>query len=158
MHILVIGAAGMVGRKLVERLAADGRLGGREITRATLHDVVEPQAPAAPFQVKLLSSDFSEPGEAEKLVAERPDVIFHLAAIVSGEAEADFDKGYRINLDGTRMLFDAIRKIGSAGMPALHTECRECFAAQALGRVRNALTWTGSAAGHSSNDAGSGRP
>src|SRR5215211_2658433 len=110
MHILVIGAAGMVGRKLVERLAADGRLGGREITRATLHDVVEPQAPAAPFQVKLLSSDFSEPGEAEKLIAERPEVIFHLAAIVSGEAEADFEKGDRINLDGTRFLFDAIRK------------------------------------------------
>jgi nucleoside-diphosphate-sugar epimerase len=109
----------MVGRKLVERLAADGRLGGREITRATLHDVVEPQAPAAPFQVRLLSSDFSEPGEAEKLVAERPDVIFHLAAIVSGEAEADFDKGYRINLDGTRMLFDAIRKIGDGYRPRL---------------------------------------
>ncbi|HST94556.1 MAG TPA: D-erythronate dehydrogenase [Microvirga sp.] len=119
MHILVIGAAGMVGRKLVERLAADGRLGGREITRATLHDVVEPQAPAAPFQVRLLSSDFSEPGEAEKLVAERPDVIFHLAAIVSGEAEADFDKGYRINLDGTRMLFDAIRKAGGGYRPRL---------------------------------------
>ena len=119
MHILVIGAAGMVGRKLVERLAADGRLGGREITRATLHDVVEPQAPAAPFQVKLLSSDFSEPGEAEKLVAERPDVILHLAAIVSGEAEADFDKGYRINLDGTRMLFDAIRKAGGGYRPRL---------------------------------------
>jgi D-erythronate 2-dehydrogenase len=111
MHILVIGAAGMVGRKLVERLAGDGALGGRRIERATLHDLFEPQVPAnAPFQARTLSSDFSEPGEAEKLVAERPDVIFHLAAIVSGEAEADFDKGYRINLDGTRHLFEAIRK------------------------------------------------
>src|SRR5215217_467530 len=119
MHILVIGAAGMVGRKLVERLAADGRLGGREITRATLHDVVEPQAPAAPFHVKLLSSDFSEPGEAEKLVAERPDVIFHLAAIVSGEAEAEFDKGYRINVDGTRRLFEAVRQVGDGYKPRL---------------------------------------
>jgi nucleoside-diphosphate-sugar epimerase len=119
MHVLVIGAAGMVGRKLVERLSADGRLGGQDITRATLHDVVEPQAPAAPFHVKFFSSDFSEPGEAEKLVAERPDVIFHLAAIVSGEAEADFDKGYRINLDGTRMLFDAICKIGDGYRPRL---------------------------------------
>ena len=111
MHILVIGAAGMVGRKLVERLARDGALGGRRIERATLHDLFEPQVPPdAPFQARTLSSDFSEPGEAEKLVAERPDVIFHLAAIVSGEAEADFDKGYRINLDGTRFLFEAIRK------------------------------------------------
>ena len=90
----------------------------REIAKATLHDVVEPQAPAnAPFKVRTVSSDFAEPGEAAKLVAERPDVIFHLAAIVSGEAEADFDKGYRINLDGTRQLFDAIRKIGDGYRP-----------------------------------------
>src|SRR5690606_3044148 len=110
MHILIIGAAGMVGRKLTERLVQDGALGGKAITRATLHDIVEPPAPAgAPFAVKTLASDFSQPGEAEKLVAQRPDVIFHLAAIVSGEAEADFDKGYRINLDGTRLLFEAIR-------------------------------------------------
>jgi nucleoside-diphosphate-sugar epimerase len=50
-------------------------------------------------------------------VADRPDVIFHLAAIVSGEAELDFDKGYRINLDGTRMLFDAIRLAGGGYKP-----------------------------------------
>jgi nucleoside-diphosphate-sugar epimerase len=118
MHILIFGAAGMVGRKLTERLAKDGRLGGRGIAKATLHDVVEPQAPAnAPFEVRTVSSDFAEPGEAEKLVAERPDVIFHLAAIVSGEAELDFDKGYRINLDGTRYLFDAIRAIGGGYKP-----------------------------------------
>jgi D-erythronate 2-dehydrogenase len=110
----------MVGRKLTERLAKDGGLGGRAIAKATLHDVVEPQAPAnAPFEVRTVSSDFAEPGEAEKLVAERPDVIFHLAAIVSGEAEADFDKGYRINLDGTRQLFDAVRKIGDGYRPRL---------------------------------------
>ena len=114
MHILILGAAGMVGRKLTERLVRDGALGGREITRVTLHDIVEPTAPAgAPFAVKTLASDFSQPGEAEKLVAERPDVIFHLAAIVSGEAERDFEKGYRINLDGTRALFDAIRLEGA---------------------------------------------
>jgi D-erythronate 2-dehydrogenase len=112
MHILVLGAAGMVGRKLLERLARDGRLGGREITRATLHDVVEPSAPdGASFQTEASASDFAQPGEAERLIADRPDVIFHLAAIVSGEAEADFEKGDRINLDGTRFLFDAIRRI-----------------------------------------------
>jgi nucleoside-diphosphate-sugar epimerase len=118
MHILVIGAAGMVGRKLIERLVKDGRLGGREITKLTAADVIEPPAPdGAPFHVKRFSSDLSRPGEAEKLVAERPDVIFHLAAIVSGEAEADFDKGYRINLDGTRFLFEAIRKIADGYKP-----------------------------------------
>ena len=112
MHILVIGAAGMAGRKLVEKLTKDGKLGGKTITRATLHDVIEPTAPAgAPFPSKTLASDFSLPGEAEKLVAEKPDVIFHLAAIVSGEAEREFDKGYRINLDGTRFLFEAVRTL-----------------------------------------------
>jgi nucleoside-diphosphate-sugar epimerase len=112
MHILVLGAAGMVGRKLLERLARDGHLGGREISRATLHDVVEPSAPdGASFKTEAFASDFAQPSEAERLIAGRPDVIFHLAAIVSGEAEADFEKGDRINLDGTRFVFDAIRRI-----------------------------------------------
>lgn len=112
MHVLIIGAAGMVGRKLTERLVQDGGLGGREITRLTLADVVEPATHAGPGEVQALAIDLSEPGVAERLVAGRPDYIFHLAAIVSGEAESDFDKGYRINLDGTRYLFEAIRQEG----------------------------------------------
>jgi len=110
MHILIIGAAGMVGRKLAARLAKDGNLDGRAIEAMTLIDVVTPEVPAG-FTGKavLESGDLSAAGEAERIVAKRPDVIFHLAAIVSGEAELDFDKGYRINLDGTRHLFDAIR-------------------------------------------------
>jgi len=118
MHVLILGAAGMIGRKLTERLLKDGRIASREISRLTLHDVVAPQAPAnAPFPVSAGASDFSMPGEAEKLIASRPDMIFHLAAIVSGEAEADLDKGYRINLDGTRFLLDAIKKIGDGYKP-----------------------------------------
>ncbi len=110
MNILILGGGGMVGRKLIERLALDGHLGGREIASATLHDVIEPTVPAgASFPVRTLTSDFSLPGEAEKILVDRPEVIFHLAAIVSGEAEADFDKGCRINLDGIRYLFDTIR-------------------------------------------------
>ena len=118
MHILVLGAAGMVGRKLVERLLRDGRLGKQDIARLTLHDVVEPAKPEkAGFPVETMAGDFAVPGAAEKLIAGRPDVIFHLAAIVSGEAELDFDKGYRINLDGTRMLLDAIRLAGGGYKP-----------------------------------------
>jgi nucleoside-diphosphate-sugar epimerase len=118
LHILVLGAAGMVGRKLVERLLRDGRLGSRDITRMTLQDVVAPAIPARPgFPVDIVAGDFAVAGFADKLVADRPDVIFHLAAIVSGEAELDFDKGYRINLDGTRMLFDAIRLVGDGYKP-----------------------------------------
>jgi nucleoside-diphosphate-sugar epimerase len=112
LHILVLGAAGMVGRKLTERLLRDGRLGKTDITRMTLQDVVPAKPASAGFPVETIAGDFAVPGFAEKLVADRPDVIFHLAAIVSGEAELDFDKGYRINLDGTRMLLDAIRLIG----------------------------------------------
>jgi nucleoside-diphosphate-sugar epimerase len=118
LHVLVLGAAGMVGRKLSERLLRDGRLGNNDITRLTLHDVVAPAKPEkAGFPVDIVAGDFAVPGAAEKLAAGRPDVIFHLAAIVSGEAELDFDKGYRINLDGTRMLLDAIRLIGNGYKP-----------------------------------------
>src|SRR6202163_304039 len=110
----------MVGRKLVELLLRDGHLGKRDIARMTLQDVVAPAQPAkAGFPVDTIAGDFAVPGVAEKLVADRPDVIFHLAAIVSGEAELDFDKGYRINLDGTRMLFDAVRVIGGGYKPRL---------------------------------------
>ena len=118
MHILVLGAAGMVGRKLVDRLVTDGRLGTNDITKMTLHDVVAAKKPEkASFPVEVLSGDFAIPGVPEKLISGRPDVVFHLAAIVSGEAELDFDKGYRINLDGTRMLFDAIRLAGGGYKP-----------------------------------------
>jgi len=118
LHILVLGAAGMVGRKLVERLLRDGRLGKTDITKLTLHDVVAPAKPEkAGCPVDVHAGDFAVPGAAEKLIAGRPDVIFHLAAIVSGEAELDFDKGYRINLDGTRMLLDAIRLVGGGYKP-----------------------------------------
>jgi nucleoside-diphosphate-sugar epimerase len=116
LHVLILGAAGMVGRKLTDRLLRDGRLGNKDITRLTLQDVVEPAKPAgAKIPVKVIASDVADPGAAAPLIAQRPEVIFHLAAIVSGEAEAEFDKGYRINLDGTRYLIDAIRHADGGG-------------------------------------------
>src|SRR6266478_9111337 len=108
----------MVGRKLVERLLRVGRVGNSEISRLTLQDVVAPAKPEkAGCPVDVVAGDFAVAGFAETLIAGRPDVVFHLAAIVSGEAELDFDKGYRINLDGTRMLFDAIRLAGGGYKP-----------------------------------------
>jgi D-erythronate 2-dehydrogenase len=109
MHILIIGAAGMVGRKLSAALVKAGEVGGKAITKFTLADVVAPEAFAFSGTVDAQAIDLSEPGSAAKLIAGRPDLIFHLAAIVSGEAEANFEKGYRINLDGTRYLLEAIR-------------------------------------------------
>jgi nucleoside-diphosphate-sugar epimerase len=102
----------MLGRKLAARLA--------DADEVLLHDIIEPAAPpGVPYRSRSFASDLSTPGEAEKLVAARPQLIFHLAAIVSGEAEADFDKGYRVNLDGTRRLFEAIRAIGDGYKPRL---------------------------------------
>jgi len=110
MHILVIGAAGMIGRKLVARLLREKALGGQAIAKLTLQDVVTPpDLREKSLEITTRTGDLSVPGEAAALVADNPDVIFHLAAIVSGEAELDFEKGYRINLDGTQLLFDAIR-------------------------------------------------
>jgi nucleoside-diphosphate-sugar epimerase len=109
---LITGAAGMLGRQLAARLT--------EVDEVLLHDIVEPAAPVrAPYKARSVASDLATPGEAEKLLAGRPQLIFHLAAIVSGEAEADFDKGYRVNLDGTRRLLDAIRAIGGGYQPRL---------------------------------------
>ena len=107
MHVLIVGAAGMIGRKLVHRLVADGNVGGRGIERLTLVDVVAPASPDG--QAEIVSADVAAPDEAERLIENRPDLIVHLAAVVSGEAESDFEKGYRVNLDGTRALLEAVR-------------------------------------------------
>lgn len=118
MHVLTIGAGGMIGRKLTDRLVKNGTLRGKQIEKLTLADIVAPPSPTGfSGKVEVLAADLSQPGVAEKLVAARPDVIFHLAAIVSGEAEADFEKGYRVNLDGSHYLFEAIRKVGDGYKP-----------------------------------------
>jgi D-erythronate 2-dehydrogenase len=110
MHILITGAAGMLGRKLTQRLVQSAQLGGQAIQELTLIDVVAPEIPSGfSGKTNARAADIASPSEAGKLIAARPDLIFHLAAIVSGEAEADFDKGYRINLDATRFLFESIR-------------------------------------------------
>jgi nucleoside-diphosphate-sugar epimerase len=113
MHILIIGAAGMVGRKLTERLTRDGRIGSSAIDELSLVDVIAPDKPKGfGGKVTTRAADLAQPGTAEDIIAGRPDIIVHLAAIVSGEAEADFDRGYRINLDATRALFEAVRVEG----------------------------------------------
>jgi len=111
MKVLIIGAAGMIGRKLSARLARDGRLAGRAIDQAHLVDIVAPQRFAnAPFPVSLDAFDIAAAYVPPRLISPRPDVIYLLASVVSGEAEADFDKGYAINLGGTHGLFEAIRR------------------------------------------------
>ena len=120
MQILVTGAAGMIGRKLTERLGKEGALGGKPIDKLTLLDVVSP-AKQENFKGKAetVAANLASPEEAAKAIAGRPEMIFHLAGVVSGEAELDFDKGYRVNLDGTRALLEAIRAIGDGYRPRL---------------------------------------
>ena len=110
MKVLIIGAAGMIGRKLCERLSHDGRLAGRTIEEAHLADIVTPPPLEAPFPVGREACDIAASYVAPKLAARQPDMILLLASVVSGEAEADFDKGYAINLGGTQALFEAIRR------------------------------------------------
>jgi nucleoside-diphosphate-sugar epimerase len=110
MKIAIIGAAGMVGRKLTRRLVADGRLRGAALSSLHLADVIAADRPADFAGTCFVQAgDLSDRTEIDRLVIGRPDVIYHLAAIVSGEAEQDFDKGYRINMDGMRHLLEAIR-------------------------------------------------
>jgi nucleoside-diphosphate-sugar epimerase len=107
---LITGAAGMLGRKLTARLVGDAQLGGRPLERLTLTDVAVPPLPDGDLPaVEVVTADLAGPGAAERLLVGRPDVVFHLAAVVSGEAEADLEKGYRVNLDGTRAVLDAVR-------------------------------------------------
>ena len=112
MHVLVTGAAGMIGRKLAERLGRDGALGDAAITTLTLTDIVEPPVPAGfAGAVRRVTADLADPGVAESLVSARPEVVFHIAGVVSADAELNLEKGYRANLDGTRALLDAIRRV-----------------------------------------------
>ncbi len=114
MHVLIIGAAGMLGQKLLKRLLSTGELNSRAITQVTLFDVIPaPTIESSVLNVDIRVGDLATVGAAEQLIALRPDIIFHLAAIVSGEAEQDFEKGYRINMDGTRLLLEAIRLSGT---------------------------------------------
>ena len=113
MRILVTGAAGMLGRKLCQKLAEVGRVADQAVESLTMADVVEPPAPiGAPFPIRLENGDLSQPGVAERLLTDHPELIVHTAAVVSGEAEADLEKGYRINLLGSQYLFDAVRRAG----------------------------------------------
>lgn len=110
----------MVGRKLTERLVRDGGLNGRPIDKLTLVDVVAPAVPKAKgLQIAAAAADISDPARTAKLIAARPDTIFHLASVVSGEAELDFDKGYRVNLLGMLGLLEAVRRTGDGYRPKL---------------------------------------
>jgi len=111
MRITILGAGGFLGRKLAARLAADGTLGGRPIERLVLFDLGLPPAPDARFATERLAGDLAE--LPTKAIPDGTDIIFHLAAVVSAAAEADYDLGMRVNLRGTERVIAACRRLSS---------------------------------------------
>lgn len=112
MRVLVTGGGGFLGQKLARRLAGDGQLRGRDITGLTLIDVQAPMPVPSSALLECLACDISDLRAVDNLMARPFDVIFHLAAVVSGVAEADFDLGMRVNLYGTLNLLQAARLTG----------------------------------------------
>ena len=119
MNVLITGGCGFLGQRLLRVLLARGSLPDatgreRDIARIRVSDVALPPRPLPEDpRIQTVIGDFSEPGAAQGLVDADTGMVFHLAAIVSGQAEAEFDLGLRINLDGTRRLLDACRSLPS---------------------------------------------
>jgi len=113
MKITILGGGGFLGRKLAHRLAKDGRLGGRAVTGLTLFDLAAPAPLAAPFPVRCLGGDVADPAAVAAAIPQGSEVVFHLAAVVSAAAEADYDLGMKVNLHGTLAVLHACRALGT---------------------------------------------
>lgn len=117
MHIVITGAAGFLGSRLAHQLLQRGQLTGRHgqlqnISRITLLDVV----PAHGFddpRIEVLTGDIADPAVIERAITADTQSIFHLAAVVSGQAEADFALGMKINFDATRLILERARQLGT---------------------------------------------
>jgi nucleoside-diphosphate-sugar epimerase len=113
MNITILGGGGFLGRKIAQRLADTGTLGGQPVTRLTLFDLHAPPPLEAPFPVITLAGDVV--ALPEQAIPPGTDVIFHLAAVVSAQAEADYELGRRVNLRGADAVADACRRVVDAG-------------------------------------------
>ena len=120
MEVLILGAAGMVGQKLLNKLIIKKSINGKEIKKFKLFDIVKAPFPNdINFEVEVITGDISKKEMSESLVSSKPEIIFHLAAIVSGQAEEEFDLGWNINTKGSWGLFEAIRQQGENYCPRL---------------------------------------
>ena len=113
MHITILGAGGFLGRRLTRMLAVEGALGGEAVSSLTLFDLAAPPAPDAAFPVRSLAGDIAELPAAA--IHPGTGIVFHLAAVVSAAAEADYELGRRVNVHGTEAVIDACRHAVAAG-------------------------------------------
>jgi nucleoside-diphosphate-sugar epimerase len=107
MHVTILGGAGFLGQKLAQRLAQDGAIGERKITGLTLLDLAQASAPSAPFPVSTVQAGLDDYEKLRRAMPDGTGVVFHLAAVVSAQAEADFHLGQRVNVEGTRNVLAA---------------------------------------------------
>ena len=110
MKILITGGGGFLGFKLARTLLARGTLGGKPIAAITLLDGAFPPAAAQEPRFKAVTGDVADAKTIASVCAPDTDAVFHLAAVVSGAAEADFDLGLRVNLKGMELLLAQMRK------------------------------------------------
>jgi nucleoside-diphosphate-sugar epimerase len=110
MNILITGGGGFLGFRLAKTLLARGQLGGRKISSMTLLDGAFPPAVKDLKNVKAVTGDVSDAKTIESVCTPDTDAVFHLAAVVSGAAEADFDLGMRVNYKGMELLLAQMRK------------------------------------------------
>lgn len=116
MHIVITGGAGFIGKKLAAALLSKDSIdgdgsGAKPLDKLTLFDVVEAEGLPDDPRLHKIAGNITDPNEVERLITGDVDVVYHLAAIVSANAEADFDLGMAVNLDGTRYVLEACRKL-----------------------------------------------
>ncbi len=123
MRVLIIGGGGFVGQKIARRLAERGTMRGQPITHLALADLNAPADMEAPFEVSCHATNIADRASVNELFETKPDVIFHLAAIVSGQAEAEFDLGMMVNMMGSLNVFEAARALGTCPVLVFSSSC-----------------------------------